>query len=64
MPLTEELDGSLRTVRQKGSLLADRLRSLQRRNVVEPTVPDARLPRRYRLGTYTTEAGRLDPDDL
>ena len=57
VPLTEELKGSLRAARPKGNLLGDRLKSLQKRNVIEPRKRLGKR-RRYRLKEYTTQAGK------
>jgi DNA-binding HxlR family transcriptional regulator len=59
----QELKGSMRAAKLKGSLLTDRLRSLQKRNIVEVRSTTAAHPskrRRYQLKTYTTKAGKID----
>ena len=38
LKLTEELTGSLRSLKPEGSLLADRFKSLQKRNLIETRV--------------------------
>ena len=59
VPLTEELSGSLRRAKVKGSLLHDHMQSLHRRNIVEPRKLVGKR-RRYRLKTYITKAGKVD----
>ena len=59
VPFTDELRGSLRTAIPKGSLLQDRLKSLEKRNVVEPRMKLGKR-RRYVLRQYTTKAGKRD----
>ena len=41
--LSDELTGNLRNISQEGSLLEDRYKSLQRRNVIEVRVPQKRM---------------------
>lgn len=42
--LGEELSGSLRGVKPEGSILEDRYKSFQRRNIIEPTVRQRYVP--------------------
>ncbi|NXV88332.1 NOP53 protein, partial [Calonectris borealis] len=46
--LSEELAESLRTLKPEGSVLRDRFKSLQKRNLIEPR-ERAKFKRRYRL---------------
>ncbi|NXC05445.1 NOP53 protein, partial [Orthonyx spaldingii] len=46
--LSEELPDSLRSLRPEGSVLRDRFKSLQRRNMIEPR-ERAKFKRRYRV---------------
>lgn len=48
LSLPGEMSGSLRTVRAQGSLLEDRFKSLQKRNIIEPRVPQ-KLKRKFKL---------------
>ena len=61
VPLSDELGGGLRAAKLKGNLLGERLRSLQKRNIIEVRSTTAAHPskhRRYKLKQYTTKAGR------
>ncbi|XP_017485669.1 PREDICTED: glioma tumor suppressor candidate region gene 2 protein-like [Rhagoletis zephyria] len=46
--LPGEVSGSLRTVKAQGNLLEDRFKSLQKRNIIEPRVPQ-KLKRKFKL---------------
>jgi nucleolar protein 53 len=65
LPLTEELQGSMRSAKVKGSLLHDRMQSFEKRNLLEPRKAVAKR-RRYRLKSYITKNGKLDgrPDGI
>lgn len=59
VPFTDELNGSLRQAVPKGNIMLDRLKSLEKRNVIEPRVKRGKQ-RRYVLRQYNTKAGKLD----
>lgn len=61
VPLTDELRGSLRTAVPKGSLLLDRQKSLEKRNVLEPREKLGKR-RRYVLRQYKKKSTRLDDE--
>ena len=61
--MVQELKGSMRAAKIKGSLLTDRIRSLQKRNIIEvrsTTAEHKSKRRRYQLKTYNTKAGKID----
>ena len=66
VPLTDELKGSMRAAKLKGSLLSDRMRSLEKRNIIEVRSTTAAFKskqRRYQLKQYTTKAGKIGVQD-
>ena len=53
----------MRAAKLKGSLLSDRMRSLEKRNIIEVRSTTATFKskqRRYQLKQYTTKAGKID----
>ncbi|XP_002741750.1 ribosome biogenesis protein NOP53-like [Saccoglossus kowalevskii] len=55
--VSEELTGNLRLLKPEGSIIHDRYKSLQSRNILEPRVP-VKKKRRYKLKVYEKRSYR------
>jgi len=55
--LTEEITGSMRTLKAEGNLLEDRYKSLQRRNLIEPRIKQ-KMKRKYKLKVQVKRSHR------
>ncbi|KAG8192913.1 hypothetical protein JTE90_025622 [Oedothorax gibbosus] len=55
--LSEEISGSLRTLKTEGNLMEDRYKSLQRRNLIEPRIIQRRK-RKYKLKVQVKRSHR------
>lgn len=56
--LSDELSGNLRNLKQEGSLLEDRFKSLQRRNLIEVRVPQ-RTVRKLKRKTFEKRSHKM-----
>ena len=56
--LSDELTGNLRNLKQEGSLLEDRFKSMQRRNMIEVRVPQKTI-RKYKRKTFEKRSHKM-----
>jgi len=56
--LSEELSGNMRSFKPEGSLLTDRFKSMQKRNLIEPRKPVIKH-RKYRLKQYEKKSHKV-----